>query len=176
MTAGAVRVNGILDLYKPKGITSMEAVRQVRRLTGLMRGVSVLEAEAALATLPQRAARPLLKLLHSACENARSTRNISKDRLYVARIMVDGGPVLKRVERLSRGGMSILSKSMSHVSLTLGEREAKPLSYRVPHIKKEKTKPEKKTERAPSRTSAAEPQAQRKSGRLQRLFQRKSMG
>ncbi|OGG37662.1 hypothetical protein A2110_00810 [Candidatus Jorgensenbacteria bacterium GWA1_54_12] len=152
------------------------APQKVRRLTGLMRGVSVLEAEAALATLPQRAARPLLKLLHSACENARSTRNISKDRLYVARIMVDGGPVLKRVERLSRGGMSILSKSMSHVSLTLGEREAKPLSYRVPHIKKEKTKPEKKTERAPSRTSAAEPQAQRKSGRLQRLFQRKSMG
>ncbi|MDP3062981.1 MAG: tRNA pseudouridine(55) synthase TruB [Chloroflexota bacterium] len=34
MTAGAVRVNGILDLYKPRGITSMEAVRQVRRLTG----------------------------------------------------------------------------------------------------------------------------------------------
>jgi tRNA pseudouridine55 synthase len=34
MTAGAVRVNGILDLYKPQGITSMEAVRQVRRLTG----------------------------------------------------------------------------------------------------------------------------------------------
>ena len=71
--------------------------RKVRLVANSMKGMLALRAENNLKHLPKRAGIPLLKLLKSAMVNAEYNFNVKKDDLFIKRITVDGGPVLKRM-------------------------------------------------------------------------------
>jgi len=97
----------------------------------LIRGLSVKEAEKQLSFLNKKAARPILKLLKSAAANAKSNLDIEKNDLYVAGILVDSGPCLKRYQPRAMGRAGLIMKRTSHITLDLGVRkqaavEAKP--------------------------------------------------
>lgn len=132
------------------------APRKVRRIANLLKGLSVVEAEAELLYRPQRAAKPLLKLLRSAISNAQN-QQLDKEKLYIADIRVDQGPMLKRYLPRAMGRATLIQKKSSHISLVLKERSEPPqVKYRVPSAKLTKS------EKAISKTKVAKEKKEKK--------------
>src|SRR3989344_4353924 len=96
-----------------------QSPRKVRLVADLIRGKSVGEARAELAFLSKKSSPAIEKLLDSALANARS-RGSSLENLYVKKITVDKGTVLKRARPFGRGRSGTLRKTMSIVFLELG--------------------------------------------------------
>ena len=96
---------------------------KVRPVANLVRGKAYPEAVAILEAMPQKGARLILKVLKSAGANALNTnRKLAEDSLYVAALLVDDGPRLKRVWARSHGKRDILLKRMSHITVVVDEK------------------------------------------------------
>ncbi|MBI4094766.1 MAG: 50S ribosomal protein L22 [Candidatus Liptonbacteria bacterium] len=157
------------------------APRKVRAVAGLMKGLSAQEAEAQLLHERRRPAKALLKLLRSAMANAKHTKNLSTEKLYVESIRIDQGPMLKRSLPRARGMATPIQKKMSHVMLVLDEREnATPPRFTILTPKKTKLPPEER-KRKPASTLTERETRERESsakkerpGFLRRVFSRKS--
>ena len=108
--------------------------RKVRIVASLLKGLDVRRAELELHNLPKRASAPLEKLLKSAISNAIHDLQQDATRLYVKKINVDAGPIMKRQMPRAFGRSAMIRKRMSHVSLVLGLRGEADAS-RAPHIK-----------------------------------------
>lgn len=98
------------------------APRKVRSVADLIRGLPVPAAQAQLMVQTRRAAEPLAKLLASAIANAEGNE-MAMEKLYVASIRVDQGPMRKSLLPKARGRGTTIQKIMSHVTLELGEKE-----------------------------------------------------
>ena len=104
-------------------LTMLRSTPQKTRLVAdLIRGKDIVEAEDILRYTPRRAAKPLLKLLQSAKANAVNNHDMFEDTLFVSKIMVNDGPVLKRFLPRARGRADLLRKRTSHIIITLEER------------------------------------------------------
>lgn len=104
-------------------LTTLRSTPQKTRLVAdLIRGKEVAEAENILRFTPRRAAKPILKLLQSARANAVNNHDMFEDTLFVSKIMVDEGPVLKRFLPRARGRADLLRKRTSHVTIVLEEK------------------------------------------------------
>ncbi len=160
------------------------APRKVRLIANLLKKRSAIEAEAELLYRPQRAAKPLLKLLRSAISNAAS-KDLKKEKLFVSDIRVDQGPILKRWMPRAQGRATPIHKKMSHIILVLEEKEGEQkLKYKAPtmksiksdkhvgHEKEEEVKPKE------SKKEKKEVKSKNPSGAAAKpkLFQRKAMG
>jgi len=97
------------------------SARKVRLLADLIRGKLTDDALDLLRYQPERGARLLEKVLKSALANAEDRRAPNLDRLYVAEVRVDGGPMFKRMKPRSRGMAAIILKRMSHIRVALEE-------------------------------------------------------
>lgn len=95
-----------------------QAPRKVRLVADSIRGKSVPEALALLALQPKRASLPLAKLLRSAASQAKE-RGENPDTLFISRITVDKGIVLRRFMPRARGSSSPILKRSSHVVIDL---------------------------------------------------------
>ena len=100
-----------------------QSPRKVRLVADALRGKSAVDALAELDFTVKRTTAPLKKLLLSALANAEHNNKIGRDVLFIKRITVDGGVVLKRGMPRARGMMEPIKKRTSHISLVLGERE-----------------------------------------------------
>ena len=98
------------------------APRKVRLVASLLRGMDVGRAELELRNLSKAASAPLGKLLKSAIRNAVHDLQQDASLLYVKKITVDGGPMMKRMMPRAFGRGATIRKRMSHVSLVLGLR------------------------------------------------------
>lgn len=94
------------------------APRKARMVVDLVRGKSVVWAEAHLALLPQKAARFVSKLLKSGVAAA-GQKKLSPDRLAIKSVLVQEGPRLKRAVPHFRGTIRPIDKQMSHITLVL---------------------------------------------------------
>ncbi len=99
--------------------------RKTRLVADLIRGKNAEEAQTILRFTVNKASEPILKLLNSAIANARTLQNIEPKELFVSKITVDEGPVLKRILPKSRGRGEVIKKRMSHVNLTLDIKNQK---------------------------------------------------
>ncbi len=94
--------------------------RKVRLVANELRGFSYPEAVDSLRFMPQKAAHLLLKLLRS---GRASIGNISEDvedhNLYIKKLYVDEGPVLKRFRPQSRGRAASRLKRTSNITVVL---------------------------------------------------------
>ena len=118
--------------------------RKVRAVAGLLRKLSVNEAEAHLLLIPRRAGVPMLKLLRSAVAGARE-KKLDLSRLFVESVRVDQGPMLKRYLARARGSASPIQKKMCHITLVLGEAASPfPQRFTMATPKKVKTGPSRK--------------------------------
>ncbi|MFQ5753774.1 MAG: 50S ribosomal protein L22, partial [bacterium] len=97
------------------------APRKVRSVADLLKGLPVNEAEAQLLTNRRRPAPALLKLLRSAVADAKNTKQLNIDKLYIESLRVDQGPMLQRHLPRARGMATPIQKKMSHITLTLAE-------------------------------------------------------
>jgi len=120
--------------------------RKVRLIADLVRGLDIKEAELQLRFLTKRAVEPVLKLLNSACTNAKNNFNLEKDSLFIKSIKVDEGPPFKRWRPVSRGRAFQVLKRTSHIDLILGVKEGikiekkKEQEPEVEEIKKQEIK------------------------------------
>ena len=121
-------------------------------MANLIRGKSVPAARAALTFLPQKSSPALLKLLESAVANARQA-GISADELFIKAIAVNKGSVLRRFKPMARGRAAQFHRTMSIVTLELGENPKPKKSKKAP-VKTDKTDAEaQKVAKAPKKTA-----------------------
>ena len=98
-----------------------QSPRKVRLVADLIRGKSVVQAKAALAFLPKKSSPAVEKLLDSATANARNMGAAVED-LFVKKITVDKGMVMRRARPFARGRSGTIRKTMSIVFLELGTK------------------------------------------------------
>ena len=97
--------------------------QKVRQVVDLIRGQQVDNALAILRFTPRAAARDVRRLLESAIANAENNYMLSREDLFVARVMTDDGPRLKRFRPRARGRADRILKRTCHVTLVLDEYE-----------------------------------------------------
>lgn len=100
-----------------------QAPRKVRLLADLVRGKSAVRALALLAVVPKRASGPMQKLIRSAIANA-SKNGLPASDLYISKIEVNGGTILKRSMPRARGRAFPIHKHNSHITLALSKKVA----------------------------------------------------
>ena len=154
------------------------APRKVRALAGIIRGLSVNEAEAQLLVQRRRPAKSLLKLLRSAMANAKNNQKLNSETLFIKIITVDGGPMLKRYLPRARGMATPIQKKLSHVTIILAEKANQKANRFTMVVKKKSKKPAKDTKPGKKNKEMKEekeikPQRQ-KPGFFQKAFSRKS--
>lgn len=148
------------------------APRKVRLVANSIKGKHVIEAEAQLAYAPQRAAKPLLKLLRSAANNA-SNKKLDKNKLFVKSITVDEGPMLKRWLPRAMGRATPIQKKMSHITLVL-EEKMEFNRYKVPQAKI--TKSEKKLTKTKEGVKEKEHEPKKKSPMVEEIKKKPQEG
>jgi large subunit ribosomal protein L22 len=95
--------------------------QKVRLVVDQVRGKGVEEALALLRFMPQRAARPVAKLIRSAVANAEDRYGLGPDELYIAQITADDGPRVRRYRFAARRVKPRLRRS-AHITVVLGFR------------------------------------------------------
>jgi len=100
--------------------------RKARLLIEAIRGQYVPEAVAFLRFSPQRAARPILKVVQSAAANAvflaeRDGESIDEDSLKVVQAIVDEGPRLRRVRPRAMGRAYPIIRPTCHIKVVVEE-------------------------------------------------------
>lgn len=100
--------------------------RKVSLLAGLIRGLSVAQADAQLSFNAKAAAYPVLKLLRSAVANARHNANLDPDTLKVKAVLVDAGATLKRFRPRAFGRAATIRKRSCHIKIIL--TDGKPVT------------------------------------------------
>ena len=99
------------------------APRKARLVVDHIRGKSVDDARAILATTPRAAARDVLKLLDSAVANAENNHELVADELQIKKVFVDEGPTLKRFQPRAQGRATRIRKRTSHMTILLTTKE-----------------------------------------------------
>ncbi len=95
---------------------------KVRRIANEIKNKSVLDVEAYLTFLTNKGAEVLKKVIHSARSNyLRENRNANEEALIVSKILVNGGPQLKRYHPISRGRAGRILKRTCHIYVELDE-------------------------------------------------------
>ena len=97
---------------------------KVHVVLDVIRGKKYFDAVAILENTPKAASEPVLKVLNSAAANAEVNKGMNKDTLYVAECYADMGPVLKRVQPVSKGRAYRILKRTSHITVVLDEVKA----------------------------------------------------
>lgn len=98
------------------------SARKVRRVADLIRGRNVEEALNILAFTPKTAALPLEKTLKSATANALSlegTAKLKAEDLWIKKILVDGGPIIKRIRPTGMGRAFRIRKRTNHITIVV---------------------------------------------------------
>ncbi len=121
------------------------APRKVRLVADLIRGERVDKAQVILNFTRKKAALPILKLLNQAVANAKNEDpRVEEGNLYIAKILVDEGPRIKRQLPRARGRADVIQKKTSHITLVLDEIEKKTKKKKPVPKKEKKTKATKK--------------------------------
>jgi large subunit ribosomal protein L22 len=98
--------------------------QKVRLVADLVRGKNVTEALDLLKFLPNRAARPVSKVLASAMANAEENFGVSRDVLFIFNIVADKAPTRRWRRFGARGRFKPILRRTSHITVVLREREA----------------------------------------------------
>jgi len=97
-----------------------------RQVADLIRGKSLEDANRSLLLEKVKSAKIMLKVLRSAMANAAQKGTADLDRLFVAELMVNEGPRLKRIMPRAQGRADGRWTRTSHITLKLSEKTASP--------------------------------------------------
>ncbi len=152
------------------------APRKVRLVSDTLKGKSVNESMAQLQLMPWRSVPFISKLLKSATANAKN-KNMDVNKLFIESITVNQGPMLKRFLPRAQGRATPIQKKMSHLSITLGEKENLVNRYTIYEVKKEKKEriDHKDHDHKPKAEIVKKVSPESKPGFLKKMFQRKSI-
>lgn len=95
--------------------------QKARLVADVVRGMGVDEAITTLRFMPKKGAGIIKKVIESAVANATQDDQADVDDLYVKKIVVDGGPSLKRIRPRAQGRATGIIKRSSHITVVLDE-------------------------------------------------------
>lgn len=99
--------------------------RKLRLVGRSLKGQEVAKSLIFLSQINKRAAKTLFKAVKSATANAKSKGLEEKD-LKIKNVIIEGGPVFKRFQPVSRGQAHPITKRTSHIKVILeGEQGGK---------------------------------------------------
>lgn len=96
--------------------------QKARLVADVVRGQEVEKAINTLRFMPKKGARLLRKVIESAVANASQNEAIDVDTLYIKKVYIDGGPMLKRIRARAMGRASRILKRTSHITVILDEQ------------------------------------------------------
>ncbi|MGM9521926.1 MAG: 50S ribosomal protein L22 [Oscillospiraceae bacterium] len=97
--------------------------RKVKIVCDLIRGKDVATARAILMNTPKAASEIMVKVLKSAVANAENNFGMDPSSLYVSETYANPGPILKRIQPVSKGRAYRINKRTSHITIVVKERE-----------------------------------------------------
>jgi large subunit ribosomal protein L22 len=97
--------------------------QKVRLVADMVRGKDIVDALTMLQFTPNRAARPLSKVLASAMANGEENFGVSRDDMYIYRVYADTAPTRKWRKFGARGRFKPWLRRASHITVILRERE-----------------------------------------------------
>ncbi len=95
---------------------------KARLVADLVRGKSAVQALDILQFTNKKAAKIIKKTLASAIANATNNFDMDEEKLYVSTIMVNQGPVLKRISPRAMGRADIIRKPTAHIIVAVSEK------------------------------------------------------
>jgi len=98
------------------------APNKARQVIAHIRGLDVDEAQTILRLSPKGVAEQILKTLNSAIANAENNNHLDVDRLMIAEVFVDEGPMLKRFQPRAMGRAYRVRKRTSHITIAVAEK------------------------------------------------------
>jgi len=123
---------------------SRGSARKVRRVVELIKGKNVEEALNILSFVPKYAAKYLEKTLKSASANAinqEGTAKLKAEDLFIKKIFVDGGPIMKRIRPASMGRAFRIRKRTNHLTIVVSDEiEGKKKKELKPAVRKQEEK------------------------------------
>ncbi len=99
--------------------------RKMRLVADMVRGMDVEQALHVLKYSPKEASSRVYKLLLSAIANwqvKNEGERLEENELFIKKISVDGGRMLKRIQTAPQGRAHRIRKRSNHVTLELGSR------------------------------------------------------
>lgn len=98
---------------------------KARQVADLVRGKDIKVALGILRYTNKKSAPLINKVVKAAVANAEHNFDMDSDSLYISQIMIDEGPVLKRMRPRAYGRADIRRHWTSHITVVLKEREVK---------------------------------------------------
>ena len=104
--------------------------QKARRVVNEIRNKPVLVAADMLQFAPQRVARDVNKILHSAVANAKvladnNGESLQEADLWILETYVDEGPTMKRFQPRAQGRAGTILKRTSHITVIVGTKDEK---------------------------------------------------
>jgi large subunit ribosomal protein L22 len=100
------------------------SAQKARLVADLVRGKDIQQALTMLKFTPNRAAHPVSKVLASAMANGEENFGVSRDDMFIYKIMIDEAPTRKWRRFGARGRFKPWLRRSSHITVILREREA----------------------------------------------------
>ena len=98
------------------------SAQKARLVANEIRGFALPEAIDVLKAMPQKSASLILKVLHSAGANAKfKNPSVLEEKLYIKKICVDEGPIIKRFMPRARGRGNRIKKRTSSILIILSD-------------------------------------------------------
>lgn len=97
--------------------------KKARRVANMVRGMNAKQALSTLKFVPLRPAVYISKTIKSAIANAKNNYQMNEDLLYIKKIYVDQGPVMKRVFPRAMGRADIIRRPLSHITVFVEEKK-----------------------------------------------------
>lgn len=96
--------------------------QKTRLVADQIRGLSAEKALTLLEFSTQKAASIVRKVLESAVANAEHNDGADIDELRISEVLVDEGPIMKRMKPRARGQADRIQKRTSHVLIRVADR------------------------------------------------------
>ncbi|MBT8141695.1 MAG: 50S ribosomal protein L22 [Gammaproteobacteria bacterium] len=96
--------------------------QKCRLIADMIRGKDVSEALTTLSFMPKKGAALVKKVLESAIANAEHNHGADIDELKVSSIMIDAGPVYKRMRARAKGRGNRILKRTSHIMVEVADQ------------------------------------------------------
>jgi len=96
--------------------------QKCRLIADMIRGKNVSEALTTLSFMPKKGAELVKKVLESAIANAEHNHGADIDELKVSSIMIDVGPIHKRMRARAKGRGNRILKRTSHIMVEVADQ------------------------------------------------------
>lgn len=100
------------------------SAQKVRMVADLVRGKQVIDALNTLKFVPNYASEPISKVVSSAMANGEENFGVSRDEMYIHKIVADEAPTRKWRRFGARGRFKPWLRRASHITVILREQES----------------------------------------------------